>query len=66
VYVIALTSRVVMTRRYYDISIDLAPEQHVYRFRLTSFIDLYMTLFVNNTQLPYTLTVGMYGNSTEL
>jgi hypothetical protein len=53
VYVMALTSRVVMTWHYYDMSIDLAPERHVYRSRLTFFIDLYTTLFVNNTVTLY-------------
>jgi hypothetical protein len=55
-----------MTWHYYDTSTDLAPKQHVYRSHLTSSIDLYMILFVNNTQLFYTLTVGIYSNSTEL
>ena len=51
IYVTALTSRVVMTRRCYDTSTDLAPERHVYRSRLTSSIDLYTTSFVTSYSL---------------
>ena len=65
-HVTALTSRVVITWYYYNTSIDLAPKRYIYKSYLTSSIDLYMILFINNIQLLYTLTVGMYYNSTEL
>ena len=48
--VTALTWRIVMTQCCYDTSTDLTPERRVYIDRLTSYIALHTTSFVNDTQ----------------
>ena len=65
--VTALTSRIVMSRLSVHVymSTDLTRERHVYIDRLTSYIDLHTTSFVNihSHLVPHTLTVGTYCDS---